>query len=111
MSKNEVEIVPYTYGLEEEMLEKKHTMIGIEEMSITYFQEADTCSSSDEYQTITLTTRNGCSPTKEDAEKQECFYFDITIPEGQHWSVCEGDDLKALVDDFKKRIYLNTKKK
>jgi hypothetical protein len=108
--KNEVEIVPYTYGLEEEMLEKKHTMIGIEEMSITYFQEADTCSSSDEYQTITLTTKNGCSPTKEDAEKQECFYFDITIPEGQHWSVCEGEELKALVDDFKKRIYLKKDK-
>lgn len=101
-----VEIVPYTYGLDEEMLKKKHTMIGIEEMSITYYQEADTCSSSDEYQTITLTTRSGCSPTKEDAEKQECFYFDITIPEGQHWSVCDGDSLKALVDDFEKRIYL-----
>ena len=64
----------------------------------------------DEYQTITLTTRNGCSPTKEDAEKKECFYFDITIPEGQHWSVCEGEELKALVDDFKKRIYLKENK-
>ena len=108
--KNEVEIVPYTYGLEEEMFEKHHTMIGIEEMSITYFQEADTNSSSDETQTITLTTRTACSPTKKEAEKQECFYFDITIPEGQHWSVCEGDDLKALVDDFKRRIYLKEDK-
>ena len=107
-----VKIVPYTFGLEKEMEELKDTtLVGIEKMSITYMQEADTCSSSDEYQTITLTTRNGCSPTKEDAENEQAFYFDISIPEGGHWSVSDGNEVKALIDDFKKRIYLNQKKK
>ena len=104
--KNEIEIVPYTLGLDEEMYEKHNTMIGIEKMSITYYQEADTCSSRDESQTLTITTQCGCSPSKEEAEKKECFYYNITIPEGQHWSVNSGDELKALIEDFEKRIYL-----
>ena len=39
------------------------------------------------------------------AEKKEGCYFDITIPEGRHWSVSDGSYLKALIDDFKKRLY------
>ena len=86
------------------MDEKGASVVGIERMSITYTQPADTCSSSDEVQTITITTQCGEACGIEEAEKQEGFYFDITIPEG-HWSVDNGDSLKALIDDFKKRLY------
>jgi hypothetical protein len=41
----------------------------------------------------------------EDARKHRGFYFDITIPEGEHWSVDNGDSLKALIEDFKSRLY------
>lgn len=105
------EIVSYNYGLEDEMIKNpKVNLVGIDEMSITYMQEPDTNSESDEYQYLTVTSRQACAISKEDAEKEEGFYFDITIPEGQHWSVENGDDIKAVIDDFKKRIYMTNKK-
>lgn len=99
-------IVPANFpdNLEKQATEEKCSVVGIDEMSITYIQPADTNSSADEVQTITLTTRCGCCFD----DTEEGFYFDITIPEGQHWSVDGGDSLKALVDDFKKRIYMTT---
>lgn len=100
--------VNFTNDLEKMMQEEKCDVVGIESMSITYIQPADTCSSSDEIQCITITTQCGDSCTIEEAEKQEGFYFNITIPEGQHWSVDGGDSLKALIEDFKKRLYLTT---
>lgn len=105
-----IKVVPYTYGLDEEMREHPEiNLVGIEEISITYMQEPDTNSTSDEYQHITITTRQACAPSKEDAEKEESYYFDISIPEGQHWSVENGEDLKVLIDDFKRRIYIDKK--
>ena len=103
--------VNYLNDLEKIMQDEGCEAIGIEQMSITYIQPADTCSSSDDIQTITITTQCGESCGIEDAEKKEGYYFDITIPEGQHWSVGDGDSLKALIDDFKKRLYMtNTTK-
>ena len=102
-----IKIVPYTYGLNEEMREHPEiNLVGIEEISITYMQEPDTNSTSDEYQHITITTRQACAPSKEDAEKEESYYFDISIPEGEHWSVNDGNELKAIIDDFINRIYI-----
>lgn len=103
-------IVPYYFDddIEEEMRDSGFNVVGIESMSITYTQQADTCSPQEDVQTITITTQTGISPGKEDAEKKEAFYFDITIPDGQHWSVEEGDELKALIEDFKQRIYMTT---
>ena len=106
--KTKVTPVNYIDDLERIMLDEKCDAIGIEQMSITYIQPADTCSSSDEIQTLTITTQCGDSCGIEEAEKQEGFYFDITIPEGQHWSVEDGDSLKALIEDFKKRLYMTT---
>lgn len=106
----DIKVVPYTYGIDD-ISEGDNTLVGIEEMSITYVQPADTCSFSDEWQHITFTTQNGCAASKEDAEEEQCFYFNITIPSGEHWSVEDGEQLKALVDDFKKRIYLKNKEK
>ena len=103
--KTKVTPINYIDGLEEIMRENKCSAVGIDSMSITYIQPADTWSSSDEVQTITITTQCANSCSIEEAEKQEGFYFDITIPEGEHWSVDDGDSLKALIDDFKKRLY------
>lgn len=106
--KTKVTPVNYIEDLEKIIQEEKVNAVGIEQMSITYIQPADTCSSSDEIQTITITTQCGDSCGIEEAEKQEGCYFDITIPEGQHWSVEDGDSLKALIEDFKKRLYMTT---
>jgi hypothetical protein len=103
--KTKVTPVNYIDDLEKIMHEEKCGDIGIDSMSITYIQPADTCSSSNEIQTITITTQCAESCGIEEAENQEGFYFDITIPEGQHWSVGDGDSLKVLIDDFKKRLY------
>lgn len=103
--KTKVLPINYIEDLEKTMQEEKCSAVGIESMSITYVQPADTCSSSDEIQNITITTQCAESCGIDEAEKQEGFYFDITIPEGLHWSVDDGDSLKALIDDFKKRLY------
>ena len=102
-----IKITPVNYieDLEKIMQEEKCEAVGIDRISITYIQPADTCSSSDEVQTITITTQYGELCGIEEAEKEEGCYFNITIPEGQHWSVEDGNSLKALIDDFKKRLY------
>lgn len=101
--------VNYTDDLEKIMMDEKCNAIGIDSMSITYTQSADTCSSSDDIQYITITTQCGDSCGIEEAENKNGFYFDISIPDGQHWSVDDGDSLEALIDDFKERLYLETK--
>ena len=103
--KTKVIPVNYTDDLEKISREEKVNAIGIEQMSIIYTQPADTCSSSDEVQSITITTQMPESCQIIDAEKQQGFYFDITIPNGEHWSVDDGDSLMALIEDFKKRLY------
>lgn len=103
--KTKVTPVNYINDLEKIMREEHCTTVGIDKISITYIQPADTCSSSDEIQTITITSQCGDACGIEDVEKKEGCYFDITIPEGQHWSVDDGNSLKTLIDDFKKRLY------
>ena len=104
--KTKITPVNYTDDLDKIMQEEKCNAIGIERMSITYIQPADTCSSSDDVQTITITTQYAEACCIEEVEKQEACYFNITIPEGTHWSVDDGDSLKTLIDDFKKRLYM-----
>ena len=96
----------------EEIATKECCMaVGIDEMSITYVQPADTNSSSDEVQFLTIKTACACSvPVNADIEK-EGYYYDISIPEGGHWSISSGDELKALVDDFESRLYGVSRKK
>lgn len=100
-------VLPINYidDMEDIMAKDKCSVIGIEEMSITYTQPADTNSTSDETQHITVTTRMAESVGMEEAAKREGFYFNITIPEGEHWSIEDANDLKAIVDDFKERLY------
>ena len=99
-------VIPANYieDLEKKAVEEKCGVTGIEEMSVTYTQPADSCIHPDEVQHLTITTQM----TESVGEGEEGFYFNITIPEGEHWSVDEGDSLKALVEDFKKRLYMIT---
>jgi hypothetical protein len=102
-------IVPISYDEDLDQLSRDNggvPFVGIEEMSVTYLQPADTNSSSDDVQHLTITSRTACAVSMDDAIKRYCFYFDITIPEGEHWSVNEGEELAALVEDFKKRLYM-----
>ena len=97
--------INYTDDLEKVMQEESCSAVGIEEMSITYIQPADTNASSDEIQLLTITSRTAASADLDSVEKQQGYYFDISIPNNTHWSVDEGDSLKALIDDFKQRLY------
>jgi len=99
-------VIPANYieDLGRKITDEEYGVIGIEEMSITYIQPADTCSHPDEVQHLTITTQMADSVGKD----EEGFYFNISIPEGEHWSVDEGHSLMALVDDFKKRLYMTT---
>jgi len=100
-----MKIVPYNY-LDD--LEKEEA-VGIESMSITYIQPADTCSDRDEEQVLKIELQSGVSYDKETFEQgKEGFYFDISLPEGGHWSVDSGEQLAALIDDFKERLYKKT---
>jgi hypothetical protein len=90
--------------LEEKGLREKCGVVGIDEISVTYVQPADTNSSQDEVQFLTVTTQLAVPVT----EGEEGFYFNISIPEGQHWSMDDGESLKAIIDDFKKMLYMTT---
>lgn len=97
-----MKIVPYNY-LDD--LEKEEA-VGIESMSVTYVQPADTNSSADEVQLITLSTQSAtCLDKQEWEEGKEGFYINVEIPEGQHWSIDSAEDLAELINDFKKRVY------
>ena len=93
-------IVPATFG----KLFDRGDIIGIESISITYTQAADTNSSSDEIQTLTIETQTACSPTLEDALNEQSYYFNIKT---NKWSISNSDELSVLLDDFKKRLYNN----
>lgn len=104
-------VVPISYDEDLDSLRRADggvPFVGIEEMSVTYLQPADTNSESDEVQHITITSRTACEVCVEEAIGRNGYYFDVTIPEGEHWSVNEGEELAALVEDFKKRLYMGT---
>ena len=107
--KNVPKIVPVTYDEDLDKLSRANhgePFVGIEEMSVTYLQPADTNSTSDEVQHLTITTRTACAVGIEEAIKRDGFYFDIIIPKDEHWSVDDGESLAAIIDDFKKRLYI-----
>lgn len=103
----EIKVLPinYTDDLEKVMQEENCSTVGIEEMSITYIQPADTNSSSDDIQLLTITSKTAACAGLDSVEEQQGYYFDISIPNNAHWSVDDGDSLKALIDDFKQRLY------
>lgn len=106
----ETKIVPVNFTDDLEELSKndeyKNEYIGIEEISVTYIQPADTNSIRDEIQTIKLTSKTACAVGTEEILKKQGFYIDIEIPERQHWSIDGVDSIKAIIEDFEKRLYL-----
>ena len=97
-----VKVYPCNFTDElEKLTTNEEQAIGIDSMSITYTQPADTCSDSADIQVITITTQCGCSVNN----GEEGYYFDISIPENQHWSVNSGEELSGLIEDFKQRLY------
>lgn len=103
-------ILPICYDddMDHIMIRDKCNVVGIEQMSVTYYQTADTNSSSDECQHLTITTEMACSSSEENIENKDGFYFNISIPDGEHWSINEGDELLEIVEDFKRRLYMTT---
>ena len=98
-----MKVVPINYPDDIETLirESKNgePYVGIEKMSITYTQPDDM--SSDETQEITLTTEYQCSVGIDD----DTFYVKIKTGENS-WAIDSVEDIKALVDDFHKRLYI-----
>lgn len=100
-----MKIIPINFPNDIESQSRKRKgeiVVGIEKMSITYIQPDDM--SSNEEQTITLTTECQCSVGADDALKETGFYINIQTGENEHWSVNDGEELKALVDDFYRRL-------
>ena len=77
-------------------------------MSVTYVQQADTCSDPDDVQYLKVSTRCGVSPGLSDLEKRQCFYYDLSIPEGGHFSIDSAETLQAIIRDFEQRLYVAT---
>lgn len=91
-------IAPITYG----NLFERGEIVGIEKMSITYIQSADTNSDPDDEQYLTIETETSCAPTLNEAVNEQSFYFNVKTDK---WSINNADDLAMLIDDFKMRIY------
>ena len=96
-------IAPITYG----NLFDRGEIVGIEKMSITYTQSADTNSDPDEFQELTIETEIADAPTLDNALNEESFYFNVKT---EKWSINNANDLAMLIEDFKMRIY-NQKEK
>lgn len=69
--------------------------VGIERMAVTYVQQADTCSPDNAEQTLTISTED--VPT----DGEEPYYYNLST---ERWSVNDGGEVKALVDDFRARL-------
>ena len=96
-------VAPIIYG----NLFDRGEIVGIEKMSITYTQSADTNSNPDEDQYLTIETETADAPTLDSAIKEQSFYFNVKTDK---WSINNANDLAMLIEDFKMRIY-NQKEK
>lgn len=96
-------IAPISYG----NLFDRGEIVGIEKMSITYTQSADTNSDPDDEQYITIETEIADAPTLNEAVNEQSFYFNVKTDK---WSINNADELAMLIEDFKMRIY-NQKEK
>lgn len=75
-------------------------VVAISQMSITYTQNADTCSEKDECQFLTVKASN--------LDMGEGNYFlDISTQGCDHWSIDSPDDIKGILQDFVDRLQLN----
>lgn len=73
--------------------------IGIEKISVTYIQEPDTNADNNEYQAITIESANN-------GTGKDGFYLNIKTE--NYWSVDSPQAVKELLEDFEKRLYLES---
>ena len=72
--------------------------VGISKFMIEYEQAPDTNSDKDKYQHLRIETDYACITDNP-------FYFNLSIPDGEHWSIDGVDDIKIILEDFKNRLY------
>lgn len=84
----------------------KDSDIGICKMSITYTQNPDTTSPSDEYQYLTIESVpcDECADFEEGKEPVSYYNIKIGLPDEEccspHWSIEDPEDLANIVRDF-----------
>jgi hypothetical protein len=76
--------------------------IGIEEIKVTYIQNADTSDDPEHYQRITLSTETACGDNMP-------YYVNVSIPNFDdgtpgHWSLDLSEDFTPILEDFKERL-------
>lgn len=84
--------------------------VGIEEMTVTYVQNADTNDIEEHYQRAKVTAVPVVGDLSEDGSP---YYFNVEVLPFEeddtqgHWSVDDGSEFTELIEDFKKRLNLN----
>lgn len=78
----------------------EENIVGIEKMSVTYTQQADTNSSSDDIQTLTIETQNN-------GMGENGIYFNIKTDK---WSIDDASHMADVINDFMNRLEYNTVK-
>lgn len=78
---------------------KETNVVSISSFSVTYSQQADTNSSSDECQFITVEAQNN-------GEGDDGWYYNIKTD--THWSVDSPEQIADIVRDFTERMIHNT---
>lgn len=78
--------------------------VAIAKMSVTYNQSADTCSSSNEDQFLTVSIENA-----DMGEDQ--LYYNISTKGCDHWSIDSPEQFLEILHDFKRRLYSHKSKK
>ena len=71
----------------------------LEEMSCRYYQNPDCCSGEDDFQEITITTKDGGGGK----------FFNLKTNE-EGWSFSEIDEIVKVIEDFIIRLNINTNK-
>lgn len=80
--------------------------IGIEKFSITYVQPADTNSKSEEDQFLKIDAIATVDSVKEYKQAGEpLYYYNIST---RKWSVESAEEIALLLEDFKKRLSIET---
>lgn len=79
--------------------------VGVDEISVTYIQTADTNDDSDHYQYLKLTSVSACGGNDEDLP----YYVNLSIPNFDdgtpgHWSLDLSENITDILEDFKERL-------
>lgn len=103
-------IIPVVYDDDMQNIQRRDGcgVVGVDEVCVRYVQQPDTNSESGEYQYLVLKTNYSMPPDEETFKNKESFYVDISMPDCDHWSIDSEDELVAIIQDFKNRVYMAT---